>query len=48
MKDKKKNKELLKNQVETHTVAEKMVIKQLHQEIEQRKKTERVVQDARN
>jgi two-component system CheB/CheR fusion protein len=48
MKDKKKNKELLKNQVEVHTVAEKMVIKQLHQEIEQRKKTERVAQDALN
>jgi len=48
MKDKKKNKELLKNQVEIRTVIEKKTIKQLHQEIEQRKKTERVAQDARN
>ncbi len=38
----------LQNQVEIRTVAERMIIKQLHQEIEQRKKTERVAQDARN
>lgn len=38
MKDKKKNK----------TAAGKMIIKQLHQEIKQRKKTERLAQDARN
>ncbi|MDD5680258.1 MAG: PAS domain-containing sensor histidine kinase [Candidatus Omnitrophica bacterium] len=43
-----KNKELLENQVEIHPVAERMVIKQLHEEIEQRKKTERLAQDARN
>jgi len=38
----------LQNQVEIRTVAERMIIKQLHQEIEQRKKTERLAQDARN
>ncbi len=38
----------LRNQVEIRTVAERMIIQQLHQEIEQRKKTERVAQDARN
>ncbi|MCX5699092.1 MAG: PAS domain-containing protein, partial [Candidatus Omnitrophica bacterium] len=38
----------IQNQVEIRTVAERMIIKQLHQEIEQRKKTERVAQDARN
>jgi len=52
MKDKKSNNELLKgklqNQVEIRTAAERMIIKQLHQEIEQRKKTEQVAQDARN
>ena len=36
----------IKTQVETRTAAERMIIKQLHQEIEQRKKTERVAQDA--
>jgi diguanylate cyclase (GGDEF)-like protein/PAS domain S-box-containing protein len=46
MKDKKKNKEFL--QLEIRTAAEKMVIKQLHQEIELRKKAERVTQDARH
>src|SRR4030042_4217458 len=49
---KNKNKELLKeklqDQVKIRTAAEKMIIKQLHQEIEQRKKTERVARDARN
>jgi PAS domain-containing protein len=38
----------IKNQVEIRTVAERMIIKQLHQEIEQRKKTERIAQDALN
>jgi len=38
----------LQNQVEIRTVAERMIIKQLHQEIEQRKKTEQLAQDARN
>ncbi|MBN1689208.1 MAG: PAS domain-containing sensor histidine kinase [Candidatus Omnitrophica bacterium] len=48
MNDKKKNKELLKNQGEIRPVPERTIIKQLHLEIEQRKKTERVAQDARN
>ncbi|MGA2775380.1 MAG: PAS domain-containing sensor histidine kinase [Candidatus Omnitrophota bacterium] len=52
MKNEKKKKKLLKgkcqNQVKTRSVAERMIIKQLHQEIEQRKKTEQVAQDARN
>jgi len=54
MKDKKKNKKFLKGikfcqkQAKTNTVAEKMIIKQLHQEIEHRKKTERVARDASN
>ena len=48
MKNKKKKKELCKNQVKIRSVAEKMIVKKLHQEIEQRKKTERVAQDARN
>jgi two-component system CheB/CheR fusion protein len=47
MKDKNKNKELLKNQVEIRTVTEKKTIKQLHQEIEGSKKTERLAQGAR-
>jgi len=38
----------LRNQVEIHTATERMIIKQLHQEIEHRKKAERVTQDARN
>ncbi|MFA5276390.1 MAG: PAS domain-containing sensor histidine kinase [Candidatus Omnitrophota bacterium] len=38
----------LQNQIETRTAAERIIIKQLHQEIEQRKKTERLAQDARN
>jgi diguanylate cyclase (GGDEF)-like protein/PAS domain S-box-containing protein len=38
----------LQSQLEIRTVAERMIIKQLHQEIEQRKKTERMAQDARN
>ena len=38
----------IKTQVETRTAAERMIIKQLHQEIEQRKKTEQVAQDALN
>jgi len=46
MKDKKKNKELLKNQVENRTVPERKTIKQLNQEIKGSKKTERVVQGA--
>ncbi|MDD5194704.1 MAG: PAS domain S-box protein [Candidatus Omnitrophica bacterium] len=46
MKDKKENKEALKGQLKDCTADEKMIIKQLHQEIEQRKKTERVAQDA--
>ncbi len=40
--------EKIQNQVELRTVAERMIIKQLHQEIEQRKKSERIAQDARN
>ncbi|MGD0337148.1 MAG: hypothetical protein ABSB18_08680, partial [Candidatus Omnitrophota bacterium] len=46
MKNKKKNKELLKNQVEIRTVTERKTIKQLHQEIKGSKKTERVAQGA--
>ena len=38
----------IQSQVETRTAAERMIIKQLHQEIEQRKKTERLAQDALN
>jgi len=38
----------IQNQVEIRTVSERMIIKQLHQEIEQRKKMERVAQDVRN
>ncbi len=38
----------LQHQVEIRTAAERIIIKQLHQEIEQRKKTERVAQDALN
>jgi len=38
----------LKNTVGIGTVAERMIIKQLHQEIEQRKKTDQLAQDARN
>ena len=45
MKDKKKKKESLKSQVETRTAAERVIIKQLHREIEQRKQIERVAQD---
>ena len=50
-KNKAESKELpqkIQSQVETRTAAERMIIKQLHQEIDQRKKTERVAQDARN
>ncbi|MFA5145658.1 MAG: PAS domain-containing sensor histidine kinase [Candidatus Omnitrophota bacterium] len=46
MRSKKKNKELLKDQVETCAVTERKTIKQLHQEIEGSKKTERVAQGA--
>jgi two-component system CheB/CheR fusion protein len=38
----------IRNQVEIRTVTERMIIKQLHQEIEQRKRTEQSAQDARN
>ncbi len=38
----------IQSQIDTRAVAERMIIKQLHQEIEQRKKTERLAQDARN
>ncbi len=38
----------IKNQVEIRTAAERIIIKQLHQEIEQRKKTERLALDANN
>ncbi len=48
MKNKNKNKKLCKDQSGAPTVAEKMVIKKLHKEIEQRKKTERLAEDARN
>jgi len=52
MEGKKKNNELLKvkpgDRVETRTVAEKMIIRQLHQEIEHRKKAEQETQDARH
>ncbi|MFA5338527.1 MAG: PAS domain-containing sensor histidine kinase [Candidatus Omnitrophota bacterium] len=48
MKDIKKNKKLCKNQAGIRTVAERRNVKKLHQEIEQRKKTERLAQDARN
>ena len=48
MKDKKKTKKLCKNQAGIRTVAERGNVKKLHQEIEQRKKTERVAQDALN
>ncbi|MBN1912876.1 MAG: PAS domain-containing sensor histidine kinase [Candidatus Omnitrophica bacterium] len=48
MKERNKNKESLKCQAETRTAAEKIIIKQLHHEIEYRKKTEQVTQDARN
>jgi two-component system CheB/CheR fusion protein len=52
LKDKKKSKVLFKgkirDQVEARTAAERMIIKQLHQEIEQRKITEQIAQDARN
>jgi len=46
MKNKKKKKELLKNQVESRTVTERKTIKQLHQEIKGSKKTEQVAQGA--
>jgi two-component system CheB/CheR fusion protein len=48
MKNTKKNKESVKNQVEIRTAAERVIIKQLHHEIEHRKKTEQVTLDARN
>jgi two-component system cell cycle sensor histidine kinase PleC len=44
----KKMPQKIQSQVETRTAAERMIIKQLHQEIEQRKKTERIAQDALN
>jgi two-component system CheB/CheR fusion protein len=44
----KKSPQKLQNQLEIRTAAERIIIKQLHQEIEQRKKTERLAQDARN
>ena len=47
MKEKKDN-DLLKNQVEIRTAAERVIIKQLHHEIEHRKKTEQITQDALN
>ncbi|MCK9603993.1 MAG: PAS domain-containing sensor histidine kinase [Candidatus Omnitrophica bacterium] len=46
MKGKNKNKESIKNQVETRTVAERIIIKQLHHEIEEHKKTDQITQDA--
>ncbi len=48
MKEKEKTKKLIKNQVETRTAAERVIIKELHHEIEHRKETEQVTQDARN
>ena len=46
MKNKKKNKELLKDQVEICPATERKTMKQLHQEIAGSKKTERVAQGA--
>jgi len=48
MKEKEKTTALIKNQVETRTAAERIIIKQLHHEIEHRKETEQVTQDALN
>ncbi|MDO8662477.1 MAG: PAS domain-containing sensor histidine kinase [Candidatus Omnitrophota bacterium] len=48
MKEKNREKELLKNKVATCATTEGIIVKQLHHEIEHRKKTEQVTQDARN
>ncbi|MFA5311351.1 MAG: PAS domain-containing protein [Candidatus Omnitrophota bacterium] len=43
---KNKNNESLKSQVETRTAAERIIIKQLHYEIEERRKIDQTTQDA--